>query len=113
MATLMLLLPTTQANVSEWRGPDAVNPADGGSEFTAFKVPTNATVLDSWVEISNDDVAQSRDDLLSWSVEDGLDNGIRSGTSFSSSGEVILTDDFTVSIMEDFDDGNYTIEMPA
>ena len=113
MAALMLLLPTTQANVSEWRGPDAVNPADGGSEFTAFKVPTNATVLDSWVEISNDDVAQSRDDLLSWSIGEGLDNGIRSGTSFSSSGEVILTDDFTVSIMEDFDDGNYTIEMPA
>ena len=113
MATLMLLLPTTQANVSEWRGPDAVNPADGGSEFTAFKVPTNATVLDSWVEISNDDVAQSRDDLLSWSIGEGLDDGIGSGTSFSSSGEVILTDDFTVSIMEDFDDGNYTIEMPA
>ena len=113
MSALMLLLPTTQANVSDWRGPDAVKPTQDGSEFTAFRVPTNATVLDSWVEISNDENAQSRDDLLSWSVDQGLDQGIRSGTSFSSSGEIILTDDFTVSIVEDFDDGNYTIEMPS
>ena len=113
MTALMLLLPTTQANVSDWRGPDAVKPTQDGSEFTAFRVPTNATVLDSWVEISNDENAQSREDLLSWSVDDGLDQGIFSGTSFSSRGEIILTDDFTVSIVEDFDDGNYTIEMPS
>ena len=113
MTALMLLLPTTQANVSDWRGPDAVKPTQDGSEFTAFRVPTNATVLDSWVEISNDENAQSREDLLSWSVDDGLDQGILSGTSFSSRGEIILTDDFTVSIVEDFDDGNYTIEMPS
>ena len=113
MTALMLLLPTTQANVSDWRGPDAVKPTHDGSEFTAFRVPTNATVLDSWVEISNDENAQSREDLLSWSVDDGLDQGIFSGTSFSSGGEIILTDDFTVSIVEDFDDGNYTIEMPS
>ena len=80
MSALMLLLPTTQANVSDWRGPDAVKPTQDGSEFTAFRVPTNATVLDSWVEISNDENAQSRDDLLSWSVDQGLDQGIRSGT---------------------------------
>ena len=57
MTALMLLLPTTQANVSDWRGPDAVKPTQDGSEFTAFRVPTNATVLDSWVEISNDENA--------------------------------------------------------
>ena len=113
MTALMLLLPSTQANVSEWRGPDAINPADGGSEFTAFRVPTNATILDSWVEISNDEMAQSTEYLTSWSVEDGLDQGTRSGTSFNSQGELILSDDFSVSIVEDFDDGDYTIEMPS
>ena len=112
MTALMLLLPTTQANVADWRGPDVVKPGPDGSEFTAFRVPTNATIVDSWVEISNDDTAQSSADLLSWSIEDGLRSGIRSGTSFSSSGELILTDDFTVSIVDDFDEGNFTIEMP-
>ena len=89
MTALMLLLPTTQANVSDWRGPDAVKPTQDGSEFTAFRVPTNATVLDSWVEISNDENAQSREGLLSWSVDDGLDQGIMSGTSLSSRGEIL------------------------
>ena len=93
MTALMLLLPTTQANVSDWRGPDAVKPTQDGSEFTAFRVPTNATVLDSWVEISNDENAQSRDDLLSWSVDQGLDQGIRSGTSVSYTHLTLPTND--------------------
>ena len=106
MTALMLLLPYNTSECLDWRGPDAVKPTSG-FRIHCLQSPHESTVLDSWVEISNDENAQSREDLLSWSVDDGLDQGILSGTSFSSRGEIILTDDFTVSIVEDFDDGNY------
>ena len=63
LTALMLFVPIAQADLSEWRGLDAVRPSDAGSDFTALRVPSNATVLDSWMEISNEEVAQSSENL--------------------------------------------------
>ena len=113
LTALMLFVPIAQADLSEWRGPDAVRPSDGGSDFTALRVPTNATVLDSWVEISNEEVAQSSENLISWHQDSPNNDGaFLSGIAVNSDGQLLLEDDFTVSQIESFDGGNYTIEMP-
>jgi len=113
LTALMLFVPIAQADLSEWRGPDAVRPSDGGSDFTALRIPTNATVLDSWMEISNEEVAQSSENLLSWHEDSPHNDGaFLSGITVNSDGQLLLEDDFTVSQIEDFDGGNYTIEMP-
>ena len=113
LTALMLFVPIAHADLSEWRGPDAVRPSDGGSDFTALRVPTNATVLDSWMEISNEEVAQSSENLLSWHQGSPNNEGaFLSGITTNSDGQLLLEDDFTVSQIEDFDGGNYTIEMP-
>ncbi|MFL2954674.1 MAG: hypothetical protein ACJZ56_04455, partial [Candidatus Thalassarchaeaceae archaeon] len=113
LTALMLFVPIAQADLSEWRGPDAVRPSDGGSDFTALRIPTNATVLDSWMEISNEEVAQSSENLLSWHQDSPHNDGaFLSGITVNSDGQLLLEDDFSVSQIEDFDEGNYTIEMP-
>ena len=113
LTALMLFVPIAQADLSEWRGPDAVRPSDGGSDFTALRIPTNATVLDSWMEISNEEVAQSSENLLSWYQDSPHNEGaLLSAITVNSDGQLLLEDDFTVSQIEDFDGGNYTIEMP-
>ena len=75
LTALMMFVPIAQADLSEWRGPDAVKPSDGGSDFTALRIPTNATVLDSWMEISNEEVAQSSENLLSWHQDSPHNDG--------------------------------------
>lgn len=113
LTALMLFVPIAQADLSEWRGPDAVRPSDGGSDFTALRVPSNATVLDSWMEISNEEVAQSSENLLSWHQDSPNNDGaFLSGITVNSDGQMLLEDDLTVSQIDDFDGGNYSIEMP-
>ena len=86
-----------------------LKPTQDGSEFTAFRVPTNATVLDSWVEISNDSASRGKA-FFHGQMTVGPRNNERNIIQFTRRDHA--ADDFSVD-RRGFDDGNYTIEMPS
>ena len=111
---LMLFAPFASAGVANWTISTPINPDDEGVTINAFRVPSNQTIVDGWIEVTSDPMATSSlgSTLISG---DDFDNGTYDDTTGSlSSGKITLIDAGSSTSIWGFDDnGNYSIEMSS
>ena len=113
LVLLMLLAPITNAATTSWAGPSTVNTAGGETTLTGFRAPGNATILDGWAHITDSPMAASQTpaDVMDIFV---LENGTASGTTTDyRNGNLSLVDDGSLNTINNFDRGNYSIEMDS
>ena len=66
MTLLMVLSPVSYAGVSNWSGPSMINSDGTPTVVDGFTVPTNATVMDGWVHVTNSPLPSSSDSGIVW-----------------------------------------------
>ena len=113
LVLLMLLAPITNAATTSWAGPSTVNTAGGETTLTGFRAPGNATIMDGWAHITDSPMAASQTpaDVMDIFV---LENGTASGTTTDyRDGNLSLVDDGSLNTINNFDRGNYSIEMDS
>jgi len=108
----MLFAPFASAGVANWTISTPINPDDEGVTLNAFRVPSNQTIVDGWIEVTSDPMATSDIDSITISGQD-FEDGSFDGTSATLvNGNITLLDDGSISSVSNFDDnGNYSIEM--
>ena len=75
LSLLMLAAPMTSAGVSNWSGPSIVNSEGSPTVINGFTVPTNSTVMDGWIHVTNSPFSSSSDTGISWDEDNfGLGN---------------------------------------
>jgi len=109
---LMLFAPFASAGVANWTISTPINPDDEGVTINAFRVPSNQTIVDGWIEVTSDPMATSDIGSITISGQD-FEEGSFDGTSATLvNGNITLLDDGSISSASNFDDnGNYSIEM--
>ena len=109
---LMLFAPFASAGAANWTISTPINPDDEGVTINAFRVPSNQTIVDGWIEVTSDPMATSDIASITISGQD-FEDGSFDGTSATLvNGNITLIDDGSISSMSNFDDnGNFTIEM--
>ena len=112
LVMLMLFAPFASAGVANWTISTPINPDDEGVTINAFRVPSNQTIVDGWIEVTSDPMATSNIGSTIIIGED-FDNGSYDGTTSSlADGKITLVDDGSLASIWDFDDnGNYSIAM--
>ena len=112
LVMLMLFAPFASAGVANWTISTPINPDDEGVTLNAFRVPSNQTIVDGWIEVTSDPMATSDIDSITISGQD-FEDGSFDGTSATLvNGNITLLDDGSISSVSNFDDnGNYSIEM--
>ena len=59
MTLMMILSPISYAGVSNWSGPSVINSEGTPTLVDGFTVPTNSTILDGWVHVTNSPLSSS------------------------------------------------------
>ena len=85
MTLLMVLSPVSYAGVSNWSGPSMINSDGNPTVVDGFTVPTNATVLDGWVHVTNSPLSSSSDSGIVWD-EDSFGSGNMFGVEMNDDG---------------------------
>ncbi len=66
---MLLISPLAIAAESHWQGTGPLPGASSGRTLTGWEVPDNATMLDAWLQVSNDQISDISD-LEIWTVSD-------------------------------------------
>ena len=82
LVMLMLFAPFASAGVANWTISTPINPDDEGVTLNAFRVPSNQTIVDGWIEVSSDPMATSTHEMIAIKGVD-FDNGTYDGTTGS------------------------------
>ncbi|MGB1797635.1 MAG: hypothetical protein ACPHJ5_07015, partial [Candidatus Thalassarchaeaceae archaeon] len=108
LVLLMLFAPFASAGVANWTISTPINPDDEGVTINAFRVPSNQTIVDGWIEVTSDPMATSDIASITISGQD-FEDGSFDGTSATLvNGNITLIDDGSISSMSNFDDnGNF------
>ena len=110
MTLLMMLAPLTSAGVSHWSGPSVVNSDGEPTVVDGFTVPSNSTVTDGWVHVSNSPLPSSTDLGIVWD-DDDFGSGNLLGLEMNENGELILRDDGSSSNVSSFDVGDIEVTL--
>ena len=110
MTLLMMLAPLTSAGVSHWSGPSVVNSDGEPTVVDGFTVPSNSTVTDGWVHVSNSPLPSSTDLGIVWD-DDDFGSGNLLGLEMNENGELILRDDGSRSNVSSFDVGDIEVTL--
>ena len=88
-----------------------MNTQGQSATITGFEAFGNATVVDAWLHVSDSPMAASTEPSIVWDIGD-IANGTLDGTTTDLiSGFLSLEDDESISIISDFDDGGFTMEL--
>ena len=110
MTLLMILSPISYAGVSNWSGPSIINSQGSPTVVDGFTVPTNSTIMDGWVHVTNSPPSSSSDSGITWDG-DNFASGNLVGVEVSDEGELILKDDGTRSNVSTFDVGEIEVTL--
>ena len=110
MTLLMVLSPVSYAGVSNWSGPSMINSDGTPTVVDGFTVPTNATVMDGWVHVTNSPLPSSSDSGIVWD-EDRFGSGNMFGVEMNDDGVLVLKDDGTRSNVSTFDVGEIEVTL--
>ena len=110
MTLMMMLSPISFAGVSNWSGPSIINSEGSTNVVDGFSVPTNSTILDGWVHVSNSPLSASSDSGITWQ-EDDFSSGNLVGVELNDDGEMVLKDDGTRSNVSTFDVGDIEVTL--
>ena len=110
MTLLMVLSPVSYAGVSNWSGPSMINSDGTPTVVDGFTVPTNATVMDGWVHVTNSPLPSSSDSGIVWD-EDSFGSGNMFGVEMNDDGDLVLKDDGTRSNVSTFDVGEIEVTL--
>ncbi len=110
----LLTMPLASAGQSSWTTSSPVNPGDEGVTVNSFTVPSNETITDAWIHVTNDPMANDQANNLFFESNE-IEDGSFSGTTASLiDGNITLEDDGSTSSVFDFDDnGNFTIDLSS
>ena len=108
MTLLMVISPVSYAGVSNWSGPSMINSDGTPTVVDGFTVPSNATVMDGWVHVTNSPLPSSSDSGIVWD-EDSFGSGNMVGVEMNDDGELVLKDDGTRSNVSTFDVGEIEV----
>ena len=70
MTLMMMLSPISYAGVSNWSGPSIINSEGTPTVVDGFTVPTNSTIMDGWVHVTNSPLSSSSDSGITWDGDD-------------------------------------------
>ena len=112
LSLIMLLSPTASAGVSYWAGPSVININSNTNSATAFELPGNSTILESWIQVDTNSMGTSSDIGISWEESD-FDSGLMLGTTLNNEGFLQLQDDGTRSNISDFDEGEISVSFAS
>ena len=110
LSLLMLAAPMTSAAVSNWSGPSVVNSEGSPTVIDGFSVPSNSTVIDGWVHVTNSPFSSSSDSGISWD-EDNFGLGNLVGIEMNDEGQLVLKDDGSRSNVSTFDVGDIEVSL--
>jgi len=110
ISILMAMSPMANAGVSNWSGPSVVTSDGTPNVVEGFTVPSNGTVLDGWIHVSNDPVSNSVSNTVVWEGND-FDNGVFLGTILNDDNQLKMKDDASISIFEDFEVGDIDVSL--
>ncbi len=102
----MFCIPTVNAAITNWTGPNQINSSGDEKIVNGFLVPGNATIRDGWVDVGVDGMVDADYGLYLSSVGTDFSNGTYDGTTLSHFGDLLsLLPDPTVNQMTDFETG--------
>ena len=107
---LMVAAPLAAAGVSSWSGPSVVNSDGEPTVVDGFSVPSNSTIMDGWIHVSNSPLSSSSDSGIVWD-EDDFPSGNLAGMEITDDGEMILKDDGSRSNVSSFDVGQIEVTL--
>ncbi len=110
MTLLMTGAPLASAGVSNWSGPTYINSDGDPTLVNGFSIPSNATVLDGWVHVTNSPLSSSTDLGIAWD-EDDFVSGNLLGLEMNEEGEMVLKDDGSRSNVSTFDVGEIEVTL--
>jgi len=110
MTLMMILSPISYAGVSNWSGPSIINSEGTPTVVDGFTVPTNSTIMDGWVHVTNSPLPSSSDSGITWD-EDDFSSGNLVGVELNDEGEMVLKDDGTRSNVSTFDVGEIEVTL--
>ena len=110
MTLLMMLSPISYAGVSNWSGPSIINSQGSPTVVDGFTVPTNSTVMDGWVHVTNSPLPSSSDSGITWDG-DNFAAGNLVGVEVNDEGELVLKDDGSRSNVSTFDVGEIEVSL--
>jgi len=110
MTILMMLSPISFAGVSNWSGPSMISSEGSPTVVDGFTVPTNSTIMDGWVHVTNSPTSSSSDTGIVWH-EDNFASGNLMGVELNADGSLILKDDGTRSNISTFDVGEIEVTL--
>ena len=110
MTLMMVLSPISYAGVSNWTGPSVINSEGSPTVVDGFTVPTNSTIMDGWVHVTNSQLSSSSDSGITWD-EDDFSSGNLVGVELNDEGEMVLKDDGTRSNISTFDVGEIEVTL--
>ena len=110
MTLLMAGAPLASAGVSNWSGPTYINSDGDPTLVNGFSIPSNATVLDGWVHVTNSPLSSSTDLGIAWD-EDDFVSGNLLGLEMNEEGEMVLKDDGSRSNVSTFDVGEIEVTL--
>ena len=108
MTLMMVLSPISYAGVSNWSGPSVINSEGSPTVVDGFTVPTNSTIMDGWVHVTNSQLSSSSDSGITWD-EDDFSSGNLVGVELNDEGEMVLKDDGTRSNISTSDVGEISV----
>ena len=110
MTLMMILSPISYAGVSNWSGPSIINSEGTPTVVDGFTVPTNSTIMDGWVHVTNSPLSSSSDSGITWDGDD-FSSGNLVGVELNDEGEMVLKDDGTRSNVSTFDVGEIEVTL--
>lgn len=110
---LILVAPLTTAATSSWVGPSSVNTNGQSTTIAGFHAFGNATIQDAWLHVSDSPMAASSQTSLVWDIDDIVNGTLEGTTTNLVSGYLTLEDDETLSMISDFDDSPYTVDLAS
>ena len=110
MTLLMILSPISYAGVSNWSGPSMISSEGSPTVVDGFTVPTNSTIMDGWVHVTNSPISSSSDTGIVWN-EDNFATGNLMGVELNDDGSLALKDDGSRSNISTFDVGEIEVTL--
>ena len=109
---LMAFAPIANAGVSNWSGPAVVTSNGSPNVVDGFTIPSNGTVLDGWIHVTNNPVSNSASSTIVWD-DDDFDDGVFIGSTLNDDNQIKIKDDGTISVVEDFEVGDIDVSLSS
>lgn len=108
----MAFSPIANAGVSNWSGPAVVTSNGTPNVVDGFTIPSNGTVLDGWIHVTNNPVSNSASNTIVWD-DDDFDDGVFIGSTMNDDDHIQIEDDGTISVVEDFEVGDIDVSLSS